>query len=70
LHVNFEDSLLAVTIRNNGKGFVLGSMSPFGDGLRNMKQRMEDVGGTLEVTSESSKGTEIKIAVPLGEAYL
>lgn len=52
---------LTVAITDNGRGFVPGNNSGSGNGLRNMRKRIESIGGTLHM--ESSAGTRITIDV-------
>ena len=55
-----DDLHTSVIIWDNGIGFDANSLKPAskGMGLRNMKERMEELGGTLEIQS-SSEGTTI-----------
>ena len=61
-----------VTVSDNGGGFDLSSTvspenssSPAGDGLRNMKQRLSDIGGQCSIGSNPGKGTIIHFVLPL-----
>lgn len=54
---------LEVTIRDNGKGMDAGKGRRFGNGLRNMQQRMEIIGGSLEITA--AQGTTLRLRCPL-----
>ena len=55
-----SDGCLQLGIEDNGKGFPAGSRAPFGNGLANMKKRMEEVGGEFEMTSTPGTGTSIR----------
>jgi len=60
-----EDNHLVLEISDNGRGF-----DPNGDftghlGLRSMRERLEQVGGTINITSTSCRGTQITAVVPL-----
>jgi signal transduction histidine kinase len=50
-------------IYDNGKGFNL-DRSHAGFGLRNMKERVQCLGGEFNLNSEIDRGTEIKIFIP------
>ena len=58
---------------DNGKGFhplsgngeSNGLPAESGDGLRNMRQRLEDIGGHCEVESRPGQGTTIRFVLPL-----
>ncbi len=54
---------LLMTIKDNGKGFVEQQNKKFSNGLKNMKKRMEDVGGSFEIISVVGKGTESRIKI-------
>ncbi|MEI6192835.1 MAG: sensor histidine kinase [Verrucomicrobiota bacterium] len=63
---SLRDSI-QILIEDNGRGF-LPSDSAFskGNGLANMRSRLQHVGGQVEVHSEPGKGTHIKILLPVG----
>ncbi|HLO82800.1 MAG TPA: two-component regulator propeller domain-containing protein [Chitinophagaceae bacterium] len=54
---------LLITIRDNGHGFEYPSKLQTGNGLRNMKRRIEAVHGRMQVISDH--GTTIKLGIPL-----
>jgi signal transduction histidine kinase len=63
-----------LAIKDDGCGFVVPRrLGQFVQqdcfGLMGMKERMEMVGGTLQVTSQSGQGTEIRAQVPLRGAH-
>jgi signal transduction histidine kinase len=49
-------------IHDNGKGFETFSPHRFGNGLKNMQERMHSIGGTFEI--ENEKGTIIRLFCP------
>ena len=51
-------------VEDDGVGFDAGGDSK-GHGLRNMRQRAATLGGKLDVTSETGKGTTLRISFPL-----
>lgn len=59
-----EGPLLRFEIRDSGVGFNSRGM-PQGAGLTNMRDRIEAVGGTLEVLSREGHGTTIRGFVPV-----
>jgi PAS domain S-box-containing protein len=72
VHILFEkdERQAQLTIQDNGQGFELPedwlTLVRAGHlGLLGMRERAEAVGGTLEVTSQSGKGTLIHARVPL-----
>ncbi len=50
---------LSLTIHDNGKGIELDNVRPFSNGLKNMKNRMNDLG--LEFSIERNAGTLIRL---------
>ena len=54
---------LLLSIKDNGIGF--NDENKKGNGLRNMKSRLEAIGGTFNIISEKDLGTEICVTVPL-----
>jgi signal transduction histidine kinase len=54
---------LVVKIKDNGVGIHADKMSEFGNGLKNMKKRMEKLGGSFSVSNNN--GTETILSVPL-----
>jgi ligand-binding sensor domain-containing protein/signal transduction histidine kinase len=60
-----DDRQLSISISDNGKGLVEGDTSALGNGLENMKRRMESVGGSFELASAPAQGTRIRLETPL-----
>ena len=61
-----EQNRLYLTIRDDGRGFVepTGSSSA-GNGLRNMRQRADALGGQLTLVSRPGEGTTVAFRCPL-----
>ena len=66
IRVDVAAGMVRVVVADDGKGFDVGAARPGGIGLRSMRERVENLGGTLAVRSEPGSGTEVAIAVPLG----
>jgi signal transduction histidine kinase len=58
---------LNLELRDNGIGLPKGADEAAGNGLRNMRRRITDLGGTIAVapTSANDNGTCIRFTVPL-----
>jgi signal transduction histidine kinase/ligand-binding sensor domain-containing protein len=58
-----EQSAFSLTVEDNGRGFspqsVPAKETDTEDGLANMRKRLNEVGGTCKIISETSKGTRI-----------
>jgi signal transduction histidine kinase len=51
-----------INIDDNGKGINVEAIREFGNGLKNMRKRMERIGGRFEI--ENNHGTHISLIVP------
>lgn len=61
-----ESSCIELAIKDDGVGFDLDSMDDEGGlGLISMKERIDKIGGELEISSSPGKGTEVKACVIL-----
>jgi PAS domain S-box-containing protein len=62
---------VVVTIRDDGKGFdpaFLDRAVQYGHlGLKQMRERVERINGTLSIQSQPGSGTRIRVTLPLGE---
>jgi signal transduction histidine kinase len=58
-------SLITLTIKDDGRGFDINKVRLFGNGLVNMQNRIEQVGGKYTIISEPGKGTKTKIEIPV-----
>jgi signal transduction histidine kinase len=73
-----DDTTLEILILDNGKGFVpprtgagtVAASAALGNGLRNMRQRLTQIGGDCSVKSEPGGGTVIRFVLPLAQAGL
>jgi signal transduction histidine kinase len=62
-------SSFEIRVEDNGKGFNLtGQSNTSADGLRNMRERLEAVGGRCELGSTPGQGTKICFTLPLNQA--
>jgi len=63
--VDVSPDTVEVTVHDDGTGFQMSESVPLaGNGLRNMRQRAQLIGGELEVTSQPGRGTRVWVAVP------
>lgn len=58
------DSYITVEVKDNGKGFKVGSVGAGSHGLAGMRHRVEAAGGRLTVTSTEGEGTLISAVLP------
>jgi signal transduction histidine kinase len=64
VELSFEQNLIRLRIADNGKGFVMNPLENKGNGIINIKQRVELLNGTCEFESKINKGTTIDIQIP------
>ncbi len=62
--VKKEHHSIILQIRDDGKGFDVAKKCS-GNGLKNMKQRAVEIGGSFNVKSEITKGTTLTLHIPL-----
>jgi signal transduction histidine kinase len=65
LSMNFRERLATVEISDNGTGFSVKEKQNWGNGLRNMDQRMKEIKGDFQISSEKNLGTHIKLSFPM-----
>lgn len=65
LTINCIDNTLQLSITDNGKGMDIDEQKEKGNGLQNMRIRAEHMGGDLDISSENSVGTTIKLSFPV-----
>ncbi len=57
------NDVLAIRISDNGKGIDLEKLRQFGNGLKNISRRMENMGGSFSI--ENNEGTVTILTLPL-----
>lgn len=65
LQVAIEKNNMSIVVSDNGKGFEKGATRRFGNGLKNMASRMQDIHGTYNIESAAGGGTKTTITFPL-----
>ena len=60
VNITTENQKIHIEINDNGKGFDQ-EIVESGNGLHNMKKRIEEVGGTIDIRSVVGDGTRVKI---------
>jgi ligand-binding sensor domain-containing protein/signal transduction histidine kinase len=73
------DAFFALLIRDNGRGFEPEALlreprrepgrSASGNGLKNMRRRLEKIGGRCEIQSSPGQGTLVKFVVPVSHDH-
>ncbi len=65
MKIGLEGDQLQVAIQDDGSGFSADA-PPTGNGLANVKRRMEDLGGSCRVESRPGAGTSVYLRLPVG----
>ena len=64
LRASFTVHTLDIVIEDNGRGFANVPDDALADGLRNMEQRMTDIGGRCSIESQPGRGTKVIVHLP------
>jgi signal transduction histidine kinase len=65
VRVTYDSHLLSLTVRDNGCGLPAGEMNRFGNGIIQMRARIEGLGGNFLM--ETVEGTLITFSLPVGK---
>ncbi len=68
LQIRCEHGRLKLILQDNGAGFEPKLAEPKRSGLRNMSQRLAELGGTCVVTSQPGQGCKIEFTAPLKQS--
>jgi ligand-binding sensor domain-containing protein/signal transduction histidine kinase len=68
LRLHLESHRFILEIEDNGWGLAAGDEKKGRSGLRNMRTRMQDVGGEFEAGPGTEGGTKVKLIAPLGNS--
>jgi signal transduction histidine kinase len=63
VQLQLENEMLTLIVEDDGKGFVENTEP--GIGLLNIKSRLKQLGGEIEILSTPGKGTSISIGIPM-----
>ena len=68
VHLQGDRDGLVLTITDDGKGFDISTVWGRGLGLISMRERLDAIGGTLEIRSKPGEGTRVEATVALHAA--
>lgn len=64
IRMTFEKELLAISIQDNGQGFQPDNQFS-GNGIKNIKRRLEDIGGGCVIESQPNLGTIVRLRLSI-----
>jgi signal transduction histidine kinase len=64
LRIKVIDSFLHITIEDDGRGFAGTPVNGSADGLLNIRQRMQELGGQSRIESKTGTGTSVFLIFP------
>ena len=64
LRAKVTDERLVLTVEDNGAGFAQAPENAWADGLRNMRQRLLEIGGECLIQSRPGAGTTVTLRLP------
>jgi len=67
LRIEVEEGTVAVTVTDDGCGIQNETQEAGADGLLNMQDRMNALGGTCRIQSDPEQGTTVRLEAPIQE---
>jgi len=73
--LDYDGEAVSLSVEDNGRGFRLGAdatrpTESMGIGILGMRERLQAVGGMLEIESQPGKGARLVSRIPLKEVFL
>ncbi len=65
VRLDFQPDRLCLEVRDNGQGFDVAAVAGRGMGLTSMRERAEQLGGSLTIESGPGRGTAIRAELPV-----
>ncbi|HWQ43247.1 MAG TPA: ATP-binding protein [Desulfosporosinus sp.] len=70
IHIELDELSIELTVRDSGKGFDISQIDNWSlmgvhFGIVGMKERMENLGGNLQINSTIGRGTTLKATIPI-----
>ncbi len=69
VRIQLIEEVLHISVSDDGCGFQASGRASAGNGLTNMKRRLEEIGGTCSIESEPGKGTTIYLRLTVGNSW-
>ena len=68
LRIQIRGQSLSVVVEDHGKGFDLDAVDTLRNGLTNMSERMKEIGGRCQITTQPGEGCRIEFLVPFSKS--
>ncbi|WP_152400172.1 sensor histidine kinase [Paenibacillus cellulositrophicus] len=65
IRIHQKKDMVWVMLRDDGQGFELNETKQASYGLSNMQERVNEIGGSIQIITAPGKGTRIEITVPI-----
>ena len=65
IRLRVDEASFALEIEDNGRGLAGAEQKSGRNGLRNMRKRMEDVGGNFSIGPAAGQGTVVRLSAPI-----
>ncbi len=69
LQVEVTEEIFRLTIQDDGAGFYMNGSLPDGNGLENMRERLEKIDGKFEMRSRPGEGTTVIFTMPWNRVH-
>ena len=70
--MNYDADFVALKVKDDGCGFDVAQTAPTEAGhfgLLGMRERVNKIGGTIQINSEPGAGTAIAVTVPINQPH-
>ena len=68
VNLSIEPTIVKIAIKDNGKGFNTNTLEESGGlGLKLLQERIDMLGGIIEIRSSPDKGTEVTLQIPVAD---
>ncbi len=65
VRVEVVDDVMVVRMEDDGRGLEPGPLAAGADGLSNLRERLDRLGGTCNIESQPGRGTSVRFTLPL-----
>ncbi len=70
IHLDFRSNLIVLSVKDDGRGYDVFKKMERGNGIQNVKERVDRIRGDLEIESTPGNGTTVIVYKPLQHKYV